>query len=231
MRRRPRREAAAPGPRAAGYGLWALPAGRLILASASPRRRLLLRQQGLRFRVVVPRVPEVFERGETPSRAARRLALAKAEAVAKRFPRSWVLAADTVVAVAGRLLAKPESRREAEGMLALLSGRRHQVVTALALVGPGFRRAAHRTTGVWIRKLSAAERRAYAATREPYDKAGGYALQGLGALLVERIAGDWSNVVGLPLGLARDLFAAAATAAPEERPAAPARVPRRRPVA
>ena len=199
-----------------GHGLWTLPPGGIVLASGSPRRRLLLRQQGLRFRVVAPRVAEVFGRRETPPAAARRLAVAKAESVAKRHPSSWVLAADTIVAISGRLLAKPGSRREAERMLALLSGRRHQVVTALALHGPGFRKVGHRTTGVWIRRLTPAERRAYAATPEPYDKAGGYALQGLGALLVERISGDWSNVVGLPLGLARELFRDAAASAGQE---------------
>ena len=206
----------------AGHGLWTLPPGPILLASASPRRRLLLRQQGLDFRVVVPRVAERFER-EAPSRAARRLALAKAEAVAARHPRSWVLAADTVVAVSSRLLGKPRNRREAEGMLAVLSGRRHQVVTGLALLGPGFRRVGHRTTGVWIRRLTLTERRAYASTREPYDKAGGYALQGLGALLVERITGDWSNVVGLPLGLAREHFAAAASVGRRRAPKRPGR--------
>ena len=194
---------------APGCGLWDLPSGSLVLASASPRRRLLLRQQGLRFQVVTPRVEETFRR-ESAVQAARRLARAKAANVALRRPSSWILAADTVVTIDGRLLGKPETVRQAETMLGRLSGRRHTVVTGLALIGPGYQRVGHRSTGVWIRALTPAERWAYAATREPYDKAGGYALQGLGALLVERIAGDWSNVVGLPLALARELLAGAA---------------------
>jgi septum formation protein len=194
--------------------LWTLPPGPLVLASGSPRRKLLLRQQGISFRTVHTRVVEHFARGETPRQAARRLALAKARAAARRHRRAWIVAADTVVTIDGHLLAKPSSRREAESMLRRLAGRRHAVVTAVAVVGPGFARAASCRTAVSIRRLTAAEVRAYAATREPYDKAGGYALQGLGAVLVERIEGDWSNVVGLPLGLLRGLLAEAADRSP-----------------
>ncbi len=215
---RRRRGAGADGTR----GLWTLPAGRLILASASPRRRLLLAQQGLPFRVASPRVAERFGR-ETPRAAALRLALAKARSVSRRHPGAWVIAADTVVAVGQRLLGKPAHRAEAERMLRLLAGRRHAVITGLALVGPGFERAGACRTEVWVRRLSAAEVRAYAATEEPYDKAGGYALQGLGAVLVERIEGDWSNVVGLPLDLLRRLLAEAARNGAAPRGGGPAR--------
>ena len=190
-------------------GLWVLPRGRLVLASASPRRRLLLSQQGIRFGVVTPRVGERFRR-ETPRAAAVRLALAKAAAVWRQRPSAWVIGADTVVAVGRRMLAKPHGPAEARRMLRLLSGRRHTVVTGVAVVGPGFRATRACTTAVWIRRLTPSEVRSYAATREPYDKAGGYALQGLGAVLVERIDGDWSNVVGLPLDALRRLLAEAA---------------------
>jgi len=189
--------------------LWRLPRGPIVLASSSPRRRMLLRAQGVPFRAAPQDVDETW-RGEAPETFARRLALEKAGAAAARRPRAWCLGADTVVALDGRVLGKPGSRAEARRMLRFLSGRTHRVVSGVALVGPGFRSARVVTTRVRFRRLAAAEIARYAASGEPDDRAGAYAAQGLGATLVAAIEGDWFNVVGLPLGTARELFAAAA---------------------
>jgi septum formation protein len=189
--------------------IWRLPAGPIVLASSSPRRRLLLREQGVPFRVAPQNVDESWD-GEGPEAFARRLALEKAEAAAARRPRAWCLGADTVVALDGRVLGKPGSRAEARRMLRFLSGRTHRVVSGVALVGPGFRAARVVTTRVRFRRLGAAEIARYAASGEPDDRAGAYAAQGLGATLVAAIEGDWFNVVGLPLGAARELLGAAA---------------------
>jgi septum formation protein len=164
---------------------------------------------GLRFRVEAAEVQELW-RGEGPRALARRLALAKAERVHARRPRSWCLGADTVVAIGDVVLGKPASPSEAAAMLTRLSGRTHTVITGVALLGPGFRAVRAVATRVRFRRLSRAEVRAYVAAGESMDKAGGYAVQGLGGLLVERIDGDWSNVVGLPLGAVREMLRAAA---------------------
>jgi septum formation protein len=182
------------------------------LASSSPRRSELLRAQGVRFAAAPQDVDERW-RGERPAAFARRLALEKAEAAAVRRPRSWCLGADTVVALGERVLGKPGSRAEARRMLRFLSGRTHRVLTAVALVGPGFRAARVVTTRVRMRSLSAAEIARYVASGEPDDRAGAYAAQGLGATLVAAVHGDWFNVVGLPLGAARELLEAAAARA------------------
>jgi septum formation protein len=189
--------------------LWALPRGRLVLASASPRRRDLLSLQGVRFEVRPPDVDESDTDG--PARTVvRRLALAKAEAVSRLLPRSWVIGADTVVTLGGTNLGKPADAAEARRMLRRLSGCEHTVYTGVALLGLEFRRAGSRATRVRFRRLTEAEIRSYVATGEPMDKAGSYALQGQGALLLHSITGDWSNVIGLPLGLLRDLLGEAA---------------------
>jgi len=190
-------------------GLWRLPPGRLVLASASPRRRWLLAGQGLRFAVAEPGIDEDAATG-APAGIARRLALAKARAVAARRADAWCLGADTVVAVGGRALGKPRDAADAASMLRALSGRRHDVHTGVALVGPGFAATRVVTTAVRFRRLRAAEIAAYVATGEPFDKAGAYAAQGRGAVLLAGIQGDWSNVVGLPLGAVRALLARAA---------------------
>jgi len=196
--------------------LWSLPPGALVLASASPRRRRLLSEQGLRFAVVESGVDESGA-GGSPAGVARRLALAKARAVARRRPRAWCLGADTVVAVGSRLLGKPRDAAEAAAMLGALSGRKHVVHTGVALVGPGLSATRVVATAVRFRRLAAAEIAAYIATGEPFDKAGAYAAQGRGALLLAGIEGDWSNVVGLPLGAVRDLLAEAADRAARPR--------------
>ncbi len=173
----------------------------LILASSSPRRAAYLRELGFSFRRVVPDVDEKVRRGESPRRYVRRLAEAKAAAVSERHPRHWVIGADTTVVVAGRILGKPADESDARRMLKLLSGRSHQVVSAIALARfqDHVLRSRISTTRVFVRKLAPDEIRGYVETGEPMDKAGAYGIQGVGAFLVSRIEGSFSNVVGFPL--------------------------------
>ncbi len=174
---------------------------RLILASASPRRRELLRIVGVPFRVIPAGVEETPGPSEAPKRFVRRAARDKGEEIARRHPGDFVLSADTIVVVDGAILGKPGDRREAFRMLSRLAGRAHAVHTAVCLLraSDGYREEACETTSVVFRPLTAAEIAAYLRTGEADDKAGAYAAQGQGTLLIERIAGSFSNVVGLPM--------------------------------
>ncbi len=171
---------------------------RLVLASASLRRREILTRLGLDFEVRIPAVDESTTPDEDPADAAIRLAEAKAES----FPAArgeLVLAADTLVVIDDEILGKPADAAEAERMAARLSGRVHNVYTGLALAAPGRAELAVERTRVWFRTLDGAERAEYVATGEPLDKAGAYGIQGFGAAIVERIEGDYFNVMGLPV--------------------------------
>lgn len=174
---------------------------RLILASASPRRLDLLHQIGLDPDLVEPsRIAEEVAPGELPRVHAERLAEAKVRKVAERFPDDFVLGADMVVACGRRLLPKALDETQARQCLELLSGRRHQVLGALCALAPGGRMARRLVvTTVTFKRLEPSEIDAYVAGREWHDKAGGYAIQGQGAVFVRFIAGSYSNVVGLPL--------------------------------
>jgi len=173
----------------------------LILASASPRRQELLRAKGIPFTVCPSQVSEERHEGETPYEYALRLACDKALDVARKRPGLWILGADTVVEVDGRALGKPRDAAEAGQMLHLLSGRDHQVITAFAVVdGMGQVKAREAAISrVTFKRLRDEEILAYIASGEPFDKAGGYAVQGLGAALVKRVEGSYTNVVGLPI--------------------------------
>ena len=173
----------------------------LILASASPRRAELLRNAGITFTAQATRIPERRRGGESPKRFAERLAREKARAIFKRNPRRAVLGADTIVLVRSKVLGKPRDRRDARRMLRLLSGRTHQVTTAVCLAGPGFEDTRSETTRVTMRKLSEQEIRDYVASAEPRDKAGAYAIQGLASRFVSRIEGCYFYVVGRPVPL------------------------------
>jgi len=177
------------------------PHHRLILASSSPRRDALLRVVGVRFRVVPSRIEEVPAPRESPRAFVRRAAREKGEEVAQAFPRSFVLAADTIVVVAGTILGKPRDDKDAARMLAMLAGRQHMVHTAVCLLRSedGYRDEGVETTKVTFRSLSREEIAAYVRTKEASDKAGAYAAQGAGNLLIDRIAGSYTNVVGLPM--------------------------------
>jgi septum formation protein len=173
----------------------------LILASASPRRRELLHEARVVFVVIPSNVSEDKQPGEPPEQYARRVAREKAQDVAQRQPGAWVLGADTVVVIDGVILGKPRDAADGYRMLRLLSGRTHQVLTAFALVdGSGTVRTNQVVTShVAFKLLSDARIQTYLATGEPFDKAGAYAVQGVGASLIERVEGSYTNVVGLPM--------------------------------
>ncbi len=180
----------------------------IYLASASPRRRELLSQIGVAFRVQPADIPEIPRPGEAVGDFVRRIALAKAAEVSANHAKGHaVLGADTVVMVAGEMLGKPKDRDEGLAMLAKLSGRRHQVLTGVAMVRDGQQAVALDTSDVWFRTLEAGECSAYWETGEPADKAGAYAVQGIGAVFIERIEGSFSGVMGLPLHLTAKLLA------------------------
>ena len=168
----------------------------LVLASASPRRRALLEQLGIPLRIDPAHLDENVRAGEPAERYVLRLAREKAEAVQVRHPNVKVLAADTSVVLDGEVLGKPATTDEALGMLRRLCGRTHQVMTAVAVAGAGERLV---TAGVTFALADDAALRWYVSTGEPMDKAGAYAVQGIGGFLVERIDGSHSAVVGLPL--------------------------------
>jgi septum formation protein len=170
---------------------------RLVLASASPRRRELLGLLGLDFEVVVPGVDELTE-GEPEALVAEN-ARRKALAGAQLRPDAIVIGVDTDVALDGRLLGKPGSETEARARLEALSGRAHEVLSGVAIVAGGEPEVAVARTAVTFRDLRAEEVAAYLASGEWRDRAGGYAVQGLGSALVERVDGDLSNVIGLPI--------------------------------
>jgi septum formation protein len=170
---------------------------RLILASGSPRRRQLLEQLGLTFEVRPSDVDERLLTEEGPAAAAERLARAKAERGAD--PGCLTVGCDTLVAHGGAVLGKPDSPREAAAMLERLSGEEHTVYTGIALASPDRVESAVEATRVWFRHLTASECADYTATGEPLDKAGSYGIQGFGAAIVDRIEGDYFNVMGLPI--------------------------------
>ena len=184
---------------------------RLVLASASPRRLDLLARIGVVPDAVVPAdVDESVPKGELPRDHALRLAIEKAEAVAKLEADALVLAADTVVAVGRRILPKVEDEATLRACMALLSGRRHRVLTGVALAVPGGGvRTRLGETMIAMKRLSRQEIDYYASHGEWQGKAGGYALQGYGEVYVRHIAGSYSNVVGLPLAETRLLLKAA----------------------
>ena len=182
---------------------------RVVLASASPRRRELLNLIGIPHDVRPANVDETMRPREAPRRHAERLAREKASAIAVRDPNLITIGADTVVVINRKVLGKPADAEDAARMLGMLSGREHTVITAVAVSRGRERRSAIEEVRVKVRRLSDEEIEAYIATGEPMDKAGAYGIQGFGATIVERIEGDYFSVMGLPLvrlvGLMRDV--------------------------
>ena len=174
---------------------------RLILASKSPRRYELLKQVGLDFEVIPSRVMEDIVQKESPKEHVIRLAEAKARDIASGYPDRWVIAADTIVYINGSILGKPKSREEAMEMLHCLSGQEHWVLTGFSVchLGKGKRDTEAVQTAVRVKPLTSVEMEWYVQTGEPFDKAGGYAIQGIGSFMIESIRGSYTNVVGLPL--------------------------------
>src|SRR5271168_2655117 len=184
----------------------------LVLASASPRRRELLRNAGISFAVQAADIDERPLAGESPRDCAERLAREKALTVFQRRPQDYVLGADTIVVVDDAILGKPRDANDAARMLRLLSGRVHAVITGVCVVNPvaggqwsvaskADLLTASETTLVTVCGVSDTEIRDYVATGEPMDKAGAYAIQGIASRWIPRIEGDYSNVVGLPVAL------------------------------
>lgn len=173
----------------------------LILASKSPRRRYLLKQAGVEFSVIPSSFDESTLFDADPEVFVRILAEAKARVVSEQYPRSWVIGADTIVVVDDAILGKPDSNAQARAMLTTLSGRVHRVLTGFSLC----RHAEYHhyaevvSTDVRFKELTPEEIEWYVHTSEPYDKAGAYAAQGLGAFMIKEIHGSYSNVVGLPV--------------------------------
>jgi nucleoside triphosphate pyrophosphatase len=183
------------------------PAPPLLLASTSPQRRAILHQLGIPFDVVAPRYVEHDPPDADPAQLVREHALGKARSVASDADDRPVLGVDTTVALEGRIYAKPADAGDAERMLEELSGRTHAVVSGLALVTPGWEYVEDEATLVTFRALTPRDLANYVASGEWHGRAGGYAIQGLGAALVERIEGDYLNVVGLPAALLVRLLA------------------------
>lgn len=182
------------------------PGAGIVLASSSPRRRQLLDMLRLPYRVVTPEVDEAVRAGEAPERYVVRLARAKARVVVEQAPAEIVLAADTTVVLDHEIFGKPSGPEEAVAMLQRLQGRTHQVMTAVAVARDERIEHALDVSRVTFRPADRATLAAYVATGEPLDKAGAYAIQGLGAPLIERVEGDFFGVMGLPLRLALDLL-------------------------
>lgn len=174
---------------------------KIILASNSPRRKELLERIGIKeFTVAAPNVDESVEPGLPPAEIVERLSLRKARAAARTAgPDELIIAADTVVALDGAVLGKPRSGDEAFAMLSALSGREHQVFTGVTVICGARTVTEHEQTAVAFRDIAPDEIRGYIATGEPMDKAGSYGIQGVGALLVSGIRGDYCNVMGLPV--------------------------------
>lgn len=172
----------------------------LVLASASPRRKELLELLGLEPEVVPAHLDESVKNGERPEAYVERVAREKAAAIHAKRQGAVVVAADTTVVLDGAIIAKPESEADAAAMLKRLQGRDHVVHTAIAVAYRSDTASGVETTRVWMRKLDDEDIRAYVATGEPMDKAGAYGIQGFGAVIVERIEGDYFTVMGLGLG-------------------------------
>lgn len=173
----------------------------LILASASPRRRELMEYFDMPFTVIPATGPETPPAGADAGQTVQALSLAKAREVADTHPDAAVIGADTVVETDGAILGKPRDEADAKRMLRLLSGREHRVHTGVTVIKDGRTLSRRAVTRVFFRRMTDAQIDAYVATGEPMDKAGAYGYQGRAGLYVERIEGDFFNVVGLPLCL------------------------------
>lgn len=173
----------------------------IILASTSPRRKALLEQLGLKFKVEKRVQEDTGLAGLEPVRMVENISLRKAESIAKFYDNAVIVAADTIGVIDGKIIGKPHTSAEASAMLSSLSGRAHTVITGFTVLDTMNNVSAVRsvTTTVYIKKLERTEIEAYIKTGEPLDKAGAYGIQGKGAVIVEKIEGDYFNIVGLPL--------------------------------
>lgn len=175
----------------------------IILASTSPRRKQLLKQLGIDFIAVGSNVEEILNPRLKPRRQAEVLSLQKAEAVVSNYPESIIIAADSLINFADEVFVKPKDEKDARQMLCRLSGNTHSICTGITIIDTRTKKKITKSieTRVTFKKLTPKEISAYLQTKEPYDKAGAYAIQGLGSIFVERIDGDYFGAVGLPLNL------------------------------
>jgi septum formation protein len=173
----------------------------IILASTSPRRREILKLTGLEFKVDESDYEEDMDLNLIPQKLAQLLSRKKAESVASKYKKAIIIGADTFIVLKGKILGKPHTADEARRMLRLLNGKTHSVITGFTIIATedGKRFSRSTETKVFFRKLTTKEIESYIKTKEPLDKAGAYAIQGLGAVLVKKIEGDFFNVMGLPL--------------------------------
>ena len=180
----------------------------LILASSSPRRRALMAEAGLNFKVIIADIDEKKKEKETPPEMVERLAFEKVHAVAKGLSSGLVIGADTIVVLDNEILGKPADENDASIMLKKLSGREHTVYTGISVIDAenGIFHTSHMKTKVKFIELNDEMIERYVATKEPMDKAGSYAIQGVGTFLIERIDGDYSTVVGLSMPLLSHLL-------------------------
>ena len=174
---------------------------KIILASASPRRKEILRKTGLNFSICTSEYKEDINLSLKPRTLAKFLSRKKAETVAHKYKNAIIIAADTFIVFKNRLLGKPHTDKEAEKMLNMLNGKAHSVITGFTIMDTASKKILSRSveTKVYFKKLGRKEINAYVRSKEPLDKAGAYAIQGLGSVFIERIDGDFLNVVGLPL--------------------------------
>jgi septum formation protein len=180
---------------------------RLLLASASPRRKEILENLGFEFEVLPSDVDESEVPWSDPVESAKLLAEIKGIDAQKSRPRKTIIAADTIVLCEGEAMGKPAGQGEAKEMLLKLSGRMHEVVTGMALIAPPNHRLIEaESTRVFFRELGSREIDRYISTREPFDKAGAYAIQGFASAFIDRIEGDYFNVVGLPVARLFGMF-------------------------
>lgn len=173
---------------------------KIILASASPRRRELLETIGITDFIVCPALgDEIIDNSHSPAQIVMELSAQKAREVAEKYPADLIIAADTVVSIGGKTLGKPADEGDAKAMLERLSGNAHEVFTGVTAIKDGCEICIYEQTQVFFRDMSEREILAYIKTGEPMDKAGSYGIQGRGAVFVQKIIGDYFNVMGLPL--------------------------------
>lgn len=173
----------------------------IILASKSPRRKKLLEQLGISFSIDVSNIKETIDKKLPPFKIAENLSLQKAEDVAKRHKNAIIIAADTLVFFENKIFGKPHTEKNTKKMLKMLSGKPHTIITGFTVLDTNSKKAITQSeaTIVFMKRMTAKEIDLYVATKEPLDKAGGYGIQELGVMFIEKIQGDYNNIVGLPL--------------------------------